>query len=261
MKRFKNDFIASWRKQLFELIRYPNYFLKSFFYSPVTYILPYYFLMKSFSETSDRTETFCVLSGLIAWQFFQYSVIETLNISNRELNIGILPAIFMTPVNRAAYFLGESCAVSSLFAVSSILMLFVVKVITKVQVPFSEKLLVICFCFIIYTWALSLVVYILNIMLKKIFNIVIFLLDVMFLICGVTYPLEQLPDIIQKVALLLPPTQMFRLLKMSLVGEQEIDWTELTFLIIGIMVTVLGTFVLLGLFEREIKNVGSSLEY
>lgn len=213
MEIFKIIFF-SFIRQTKEFIRYPNYIIKSFFYTPITYVLPlYYFLINVNNEFNDNL-VFNTILCMVFWQYISFSLIETSNIAKRDLNIGIIEVLFVLPVKHISWILGNVLVPNILFAISNAILVLIGAIVFKFNVTLNVlKLLIIVFLVFFETLSFSVLIYLLSIMFKKILNIVLIIMEFIFLIAGVIYPIGTLPVIIKILGLFAPFSYVFEILR------------------------------------------------
>lgn len=239
---------ACFQRQAKDFLRYPNYLLKSFFYSPISSVLPFYFLMKACTRNFEKEKIFYVLVSVILWAYIEFSIIETCNISNRELNIGMLDVLFSLPFEKEYWILGNVLVPNVLFMMSNFICISVCALVLKIKV--DAFMLKICFAFFglfIQVLMFSVLVFVLNIKFKKLFNVLLISLDVIYLLSGVTYPLEQLPFPLEMIGRLLPFTWIFKITK-----AQSFSSTEIIFYIL-----LNGIYMLLvcGIYNKIMRDI------
>lgn len=213
MKFFKIIFF-SFIRQTKEFIRYPNYIIKSFFYTPITYILPLYYFLINVNDNFNDNLIFNTILCMVFWQYISFSLIETSNIAKRDLNIGIIEVLFALPVKHISWILGNVLVPNILFAISNAILILIGVIVFKFNVTLNVlKLLIIVFLVFFETLSFSVLIYLLSIMLKKILNIVLIIMEFIFLIAGVIYPIGTLPVIIKILGLFAPFSYIFEILR------------------------------------------------
>ncbi|AZR73595.1 hypothetical protein BBF96_09455 [Anoxybacter fermentans] len=266
MGEFFKVFVFSFKKQVREFKRYPNFFLKSFFYTPFAIILPYWFTIRVFLGQDDLESlnmTFTLLLGAILWNFIYFSVIESYNIINRELNTGTIELIYLSPASRIAWLLGSSFAPSLMFLFSlgavTTLFYFLFRLSVTINLwTFSIALLMT----VISSWSMSLMVFILTIWLKKIFNVLNFSLEVIAIFVGILYPVTYLPIYIRWISYCIPVTYGISLIRESFMSGYSshilLDIVALSVLTVIYMAFSVTFFTRL---ERRLKNNGNFLKF
>lgn len=213
MKFFKIIFF-SFIRQTKEFVRYPNYIIKSFFYTPITYILPLYYFLINVNDNFNDNLIFNTILCMVFWQYISFSLIETSNIAKRDLNIGIIEVLFVLPVKHISWILGNVLVPNILFAISNAILVLIGAIVFKFNVTLNVlKLLIIVFLVFFETLSFSVLIYLLSIMLKKILNIVLIIMEFIFLIAGVIYPIGTLPVIIKILGLFAPFSYIFEILR------------------------------------------------
>lgn len=213
MKFFKIIFF-SFIRQIKEFVRYPNYIIKSFFYTPITYILPLYYFLINVNDNFNDNLIFNTILCMVFWQYISFSLIETSNIAKRDLNIGIIEVLFVLPVKHISWILGNVLVPNILFAISNAILVLIGAIVFKFNVTLNVlKLLIIVFLVFFETLSFSVLIYLLSIMLKKILNIVLIIMEFIFLIAGVIYPIGTLPVIIKILGLFAPFSYVFEILR------------------------------------------------
>lgn len=213
MKFFKIIFF-SFIRQIKEFVRYPNYIIKSFFYTPITYILPLYYFLINVNDNFNDNLIFNTILCMVFWQYISFSLIETSNIAKRDLNIGIIEVLFVLPVKHISWILGNVLVPNILFAISNAILVLIGAIVFKFNVTLNVlKLLIIVFLVFFETLSFSVLIYLLSIMFKKILNIVLIIMEFIFLIAGVIYPIGTLPVIIKILGLFAPFSYVFEILR------------------------------------------------
>lgn len=213
MKFFRIIFF-SFIRQTKEFVRYPNYIIKSFFYTPITYILPLYYFLINVNDNFNDNLIFNTILCMVFWQYISFSLIETSNIAKRDLNIGIIEVLFVLPVKHISWILGNVLVPNILFAISNAILVLIGAIVFKFNVTLNVlKLLIIVFLVFFETLSFSVLIYLLSIMLKKILNIVLIIMEFIFLIAGVIYPIGTLPVIIKILGLFAPFSYIFEILR------------------------------------------------
>lgn len=250
-------FIASFRKQVRDFLRYPNYILKSFFYTPVTYILPFYFLLRTSGVGFEAKTSLNVLLSIILWQYMEFSVVETCNISNRELNIGTVDMIYTLPIPKIAWILGTSIVPGVLFFLSAFIFMGLLLILYPLRMVFSIGQLVPAILLIfLQTIFFSVVVFVLNLRYKKIFNTLLLLMNIFYILSGVLYPITELPEILRLISKCLPFTSVFSLLRGEAMQEGWLIWCAFVNLIYMILSVVLYQRI-----QKELKVNGDLSVY
>lgn len=222
MEIFKIIFF-SFIRQTKEFIRYPNYIIKSFFYTPITYVLPlYYFLINVNNEFNDNL-VFNTILCMVFWQYISFSLIETSNIAKRDLNIGIIEVLFTLPVKYISWILGNVLVPNILFAISNTILILIGFIVFKFNVTLNLfKLLFVIFAVFFETLSFSVLIYLLSIMFKKILNIVLIIIEFIFLIAGVIYPINILPIVLRRLSLFAPFSYIFEILRGTSLNDKFI---------------------------------------
>lgn len=266
MQAFFKTFKCTFKKQVSEFKRYPNFMLKSFFYTPITILIPYYFTIKVFvgQNSINNKNVLILLLGSILWNFVYFSVIECLNITTRELNTGTIETLFVTPASKVAWLLGSSFVPSAMFIVTlgtiTILMSLFFKIDGNINV------FLICFSIIfliVSTWAMCLFVFVLNIWLKRVFNIVNFLLDILAIFVGILYPISILSKNIRWISYCIPTTYCIQLIRQAFCSK-FISIYEIHEMIILAMLSILLfciSIIFFNTFEKRLKQYGNFLKY
>lgn len=213
MKFFKIIFF-SFIRQIKEFVRYPNYIIKSFFYTPITYILPLYYFLINVNDNFNDNLIFNTILCMVFWQYISFSLIETSNIAKRDLNIGIIEVLFVLPVKHISWILGNVLVPNILFAISNAILVLIGAIVFKFNVTLNVLKLLIIVCLVFFeTLSFSVLIYLLSIMFKKILNIVLIIMEFIFLIAGVIYPIGTLPVIIKILGLFAPFSYVFEILR------------------------------------------------
>lgn len=213
MKFFKIIFF-SFIRQTNEFIRYPNYIIKSFFYTPITYILPLYYFLITLNDDFNDNLIFNTLLCMVFWQYISFSLIETINIAKRDLNIGIIEVLFTLPVKHTSWILGNVLVPNILFAISNAILILIGVIVFKFNVTLNIlKLLTLVFLVFFEILSFSVLIYLLSIMFKKILNILLIIMEFIFLIAGVIYPIDTLPVILKILGLFAPFSYIFEILR------------------------------------------------
>ena len=244
--------LACFQRQVKDFLRYPNYLLKSFFYSPISSVLPFYFLMKACTQNFEKEKIFYILVSVILWTYIEFTIIETCNISNRELNIGMLDVLFLLPFEKKYWILGNVLVPNVLFMVSNFICISVCAAVLKIKI--DDYIIKICFAFcglFIQVLMFSVLVFVLNIKFKKLFNILLISLDVIYLLSGVTYPVEQLPFFLEVLGRILPFTWIFKITK-----AQKLSSAEIIFYILVNGIYILLVYGIYNKIMRDIKKDG-----
>ncbi len=218
LSRWDMDFsrivFFSFVKQVKEFLRYPNYLIKSFFYTPIAYVLPLYYFLSTLTEQTSNTLIFETLICMVVWQYISFTFVETCNIAKRELNIGILDVMFTLPVKSVYWVIGNILAPNILFLLSNSLLVFVGFLVFDFTFSISGvKLLFLLIVVFIEVLIFSIFIYFLVLLFKKVLNIVLMLLELIFLVTGVIYPLCELPVLLKLLGVVSPFSYVFQILR------------------------------------------------
>lgn len=266
MTMFFKTLKCTFRKQFLEFTRYPNFILKSLFYTPITILLPYFYTIKLFigTQSLDNKEVFTLLIGSILWNFVYFSVIETLNIINRELNTGSLENIYVSPASKIAWLMGSSFVPSAMFIISLGVIALIVYLFFNINTPINLILIFYAIVFsFISTWAMCLFVFILNLWLKRIFNIVNFMLDVLAIFVGILYPISFLSEKIRWISYLIPTTYCIELIRGGFTSSIITTIMIKKMIILGLLSFLLfsASIIFFNIFEKRLKRYGNFLKY
>lgn len=194
-----------------------------------------------------------VVVGIFVYTF---TVSTLLNVSRSlitERRIGTLESVMLAPYNRGLYFLAYMMAqtIHTLLEMSVALPLLWVFKTTFPPFDFISFMLITAVTLIAF---LGMSLLLANFMLytRDTYISQNTLFAVIFLVCGINFPKEFLPDIVIKLSSLIPVTHSVELFRAILL-RQEV-WTQhigqiLVLLIIGIIYCILG-FMLLSKVER-----------
>ncbi|MCK4259327.1 MAG: ABC transporter permease [Halanaerobiales bacterium] len=266
MENFLKIFLSSFIKQIKEFNRYPNFYLKSLFYTPIAILLPFWFTIRFFLNNNDVNSintSFTLLLGVILWNFIYFSVIEAYNIISRELNTDTIYLVFLAPISKIAWLLGASFAPSIMFIFSLGIVTVIFYLITQPVIMINGLLFITALVLtVILSWSMSLGVFILTIWLKRIFNILNIGLEIIAIFVGVLYPVSHIPSFIRVISYCIPLTYGISLFRQSFVGVNlsSVGYEVLAMALFTLFYMLI-SIIFFNRFERRLKQNGSFLQY
>jgi ABC-2 type transport system permease protein len=268
--KIKINFVtAILKKSVLEYIRYPANF-HFFTDHAVVYILPYYFLMESFSPGGTS-------QGLAEWtgsanfsSFLMIGLVVSFVIMKifwgmgfmlkRLMDIGMLETIWVYPLSRVGYILAESLFNALQLICEALMVTLVIRVVFKFNLPpalLGQLIWLIPFLLMIYGLGLSFAALVL---LLKNANMLVdtgsFLTQT---ITGTMNPVQAMPKFFIAIAMALPITYFidyFRATSLGIIPLIPLAMEKVILIVSALVFPILGAWVFT-LVDRHCRRVGN----
>ena len=216
------------KKNVLEYIRYPANFVFSLL-MPIVFILPYYFLMESFSPGgiseglaewtgSNNFSSYYIIGLMVA--FFILKIFWGMGFTlKRLMDIGMLETIWVYPISRVGYILAESLfnALQLCFETAAVvaIIIFVFKFTLPVAI-LGQLVWFIPFLFMIYGFGLAFAALVL---LLKNANMLVDTGSFLTLtITGTMNPVQVMPKLFIAIAMAIPITYFIDFFRVTSLG-------------------------------------------
>ncbi|QAT63106.1 hypothetical protein EQM13_16790 [Acidilutibacter cellobiosedens] len=177
--------------------------VKIFLLSPFNMILPPLFIGMAISGYVDEGTTL----RLCLWSCFSFSIFEVVNRRMETFNTEKIQDVMISATSLFSFSFFQTCAVNVLYIPSLFITLFLYNIIFNLKIDFAFA----CLCvFLVFINNLLMSYILLAVQMKtpNYFNRFNFLMDVIYALCGVLYPIEIMPIFIKYIARILPITNI-----------------------------------------------------
>ncbi len=204
---------------------------------------------KKYANTNDYMSY--VIIGTIIYLFVVRTCLNVSRTLITELREGTLESLMLAPFDRGAYFGASMCLQTITTSLETV-------VIIIIGIPFGLRLnsvnpiqFAISFLLALYVFfGLSMILGGIMLYTRNTYITQNTLFTMIFLLCGITFPVEYLPKGLQVISNILPVTKAVELLRGSLIGE--IDNTK--FIQQSLILFVIGSIYLMVGF-KEMKRI------
>ncbi|WP_273322955.1 ABC transporter permease [Vallitalea guaymasensis] len=247
---------------------------RSFFISSIltiTYTLLYSYILYEYIFEGEVNSSFIGEAGtsnymgyiLVGVLVYSFTVSTLLNVSRSlitEKRIGTLESVMLAPYNRGLYFLAYMVA-QTIHTFGELVFAIPILIVFKVKFAYFDLLSFIIVLSISLLAFLGLSLLLANLMLytRDTYISQNTLFTVMFLICGINFPITYLPSFVSKISYLIPLTHSIKLFRgILLKGESlMIQMDSVVALILqGIIYSMIGFLTLKKVEKIALEKIG-----